>query len=74
MLESICGVSSRRASRHIGMDVSREEVSGCSEPDMVLQKVPQETLGRKNVTFSPNKVNPNSGGRRYSHRSRVLVL
>ena len=61
-------------SRDAGRDVSREEVSGCSEPDMVLQKVPQETLRRKNITSGPNEVNPNSGGRRCSHRSRVLVL
>jgi hypothetical protein len=39
-----------------------EEMSGCSEPGTVPQKVSQETLGRKNATSGPNEVNPNSGG------------
>jgi hypothetical protein len=54
--------------------VSREEVSGYSEPGIILQKVPQETLGRKNVISGPNEVNSNSGKRRCNHKSRVLVL
>jgi hypothetical protein len=51
---------------------SREEVSGGSEPGTVLQKVSQETLGRKNATFGLNEVNLNRGERE-RHTSAVAV-